>query len=258
MLNWLNWHIMQADMATEMNADLLNTTLSGLVSSVAELIHFVGWLSTLALRLENNSAFLMHFVLNFYEIVCDVYQKYNLPLVVMPPAGIFYPALLSMDSVTINHLCCIMYRYRTNLVAAKQNQQAKKTMLQFKFSSRTCQEYNQYITAMVGCLWTSNVFQRDFHPQGIRLDADVLEKMKVQEYRKGLNIVYHPALTGYAILFLQQVQPEDKIPNFKLIQGRRWEWYLEYLYSQDLHGLKLFIESSINRVSRPPQAKADK
>lgn len=79
-------------------------------------------------------------------------------------------------------------------------------MLQFKFSSRTCQEYNQYITAMVGCLWTSNVFQKDFHPQGIHLEADVLEKMKVKEYRKGLNIVYHPALTGYATLFLQQVR----------------------------------------------------
>uniref|UniRef100_A0A6J0UM80 Centromere protein I isoform X1 n=2 Tax=Pogona vitticeps TaxID=103695 RepID=A0A6J0UM80_9SAUR len=258
LLNWLNWHIMQADMATELNADFLNTTLSGLVSSVAELIHFVGWLSTIALRLENNSAFLMHFILDFYDIVCDVYQKYNLPLLMMPPAGIFYPALLSMDSVTINHLCHIMYRYRTNLVAAKQNQQAKQTMLQFKFSSRSCQEYNQYITAMVGCLWTSNVFQRDFHPQGIHMEPEVLEKMKVQEYRKGLNIVYHPALTGYAMLFLQQVQPEDKTPNFKLIQGRKWEWYLKYLYSQDLQGLKLFIESSINRVSQTSQTKPDK
>ncbi|XP_042336432.1 centromere protein I isoform X2 [Sceloporus undulatus] len=256
LLNWLNWHIMQADMATELNADVLNTTLSGVVSSVAELIHFVGWLSTIALHLENNSAFLMHFILDFYEIVCDVYQKYNLPLVVMPPAGVFYPAVLSMDSVTVDRLCHILYRYRANLIAAKQNQQAKKTILQFKFSSRTCQEYNQYITAMVGCLWTSNVFQKDFHPQGIHMDSEVLEKTKVQEYRKGLNIVYHPALTGYALLFLEQAQPQDETPNFKLIQGRRWEWYLEFLYSQDLQGLKFFIESSINRVSKHSQMKA--
>ncbi|KAH0631005.1 hypothetical protein JD844_004467 [Phrynosoma platyrhinos] len=258
LLNWLNWHVMQADMGTELNTNVLNTTLSGVVSSVADLIHFVGWLSTIALRLENNSAFLMHFILDFYEIVCDVYQKYNLPLVVMPPAGVFYPAVLSMDSVTVDRLCHIMYRYRANLVAAKQNQQAKKTMLQFKFSSRTCQEYNQYITAMVGCLWTSNVFQKDFHPQGIHMDSEVLEKTKVQEYRKGLNIVYHPALTGYALLFLEQAQPQDKTPNFKLIQGRRWEWYLEFLYSQNLQGLKLFIESSINRISQPSQMKASK
>ncbi|XP_061454742.1 centromere protein I isoform X2 [Rhineura floridana] len=258
LLNWLNWHIMQADMATELNVDVLNTTLSGLVSSVAELIQFVGWLSTIALRLENNSTFLMHFILDFYEIVCDVYQKYNLPLVVMPPAGVFYPALLSMDSVTLDQLCHIMYRYRTSLVAAKQNQQAKKTMLQFKFSNRTCNEYNQYLTAMVGCLWTSNVFQKDFHPQGIHMDPEVLEKTRVQGYRKGLNVVYHPALTGYAVLFLQQVQPEDKTPNFKLIQGRQWEWYMEFLYSQELQGLKLFIENSINRVSQSSQTKASK
>ncbi|XP_025023643.1 centromere protein I [Python bivittatus] len=255
LLNWLNWHFLQADMTTDLNADVLDTTLSGLVSSVAELIHFVGWLSTLALHLENNSAFLMHFILEFYEIVCDTYQKYNLPLVVMPPAGVFYPALLSMDSVTVDHLCHIMFRYRTNLIAAKQNQQAKKTLLQFKFSNQTCQEYNQYITSMVGCLWTSNVFQKDFHPQGIYMEPEVLEKTMVQEYRKALNIVYHPALTGYAVLFMQQAQSEDKIPDIKLIQGKRWDWYLEYLYSQELQGLKLFIESSIKRVSQPSQTK---
>lgn len=43
--------------------------------------------------------------------VCDMYLKYNLPLLIMPPAGVFYPALLSMDSVNLNQLCHIMYRY---------------------------------------------------------------------------------------------------------------------------------------------------
>ncbi|KAL8180945.1 UNVERIFIED_CONTAM: hypothetical protein K2H54_042825, partial [Gekko kuhli] len=258
LLNWLNWHIMQTGTTTKSAADLLNTTLSSLVSSVADLIHFVGWLSTVALRLENNSAFLMHFILDFYEIVSDVYLMYNLPLVVMPPAGVFYTALLSMDSVSLDHLCYIMYRYRANLIAAKQNQQAKKTVLQFKFSSQTCQEYNQYITAMVGCLWTSNVFQKDFHHQGIRMGPEVLERTRVKAYRKSFNIVYHPALTGYATLFLQEAQSEDRTPNFQLIQGRRWEWYLEYLYTQELQGLKLFIESSIHRATQSSQAQSSK
>uniref|UniRef100_A0A8C3T022 Centromere protein I n=1 Tax=Chelydra serpentina TaxID=8475 RepID=A0A8C3T022_CHESE len=228
-----------------------NTTLSGLLNSVAELIHFVGWISTVALRLENNATFLMYFILDFYETVCDVYLKYNLPLLVMPPPGVFYPALLSMDSVSLNQLCYIMYRYRTNLVAAKENELIKKTILQFKFSSQTYQEYNQYIMAMVGCLWTSSAFQKDIHPQGIRLDPEVLKKTRVQEVRSSFNIVHHPALMGYAILFLQQAWPEDKTLNFNLIKGRRWNWYLEYLYMQGLQGLKLFIESSINRVSQP-------
>ncbi|XP_048371026.1 centromere protein I [Sphaerodactylus townsendi] len=258
LLNWLNWHIIQTDTTTKSNVDLLNTTLSGLVSSMADLIHFVGWLSTVALRLENNSAFLMHFILDFYEIVSDMYLKYNFPLVVMPPAGIFYTALLSIDSVNLDHLCYIMYRYRANLIAAKQNQQTKKTVLQFKFSSQTCQEYNQYITAMVGCLWTSNVFQKDFHHQGIRMDPEVLERTRVKGYRKSFNIVYHPALTGYAKLFLQEARPEDRIPNFQLIQGRRWEWYQEYLYAQELQGLKLFIESSIHRASQASQTQTNK
>lgn len=78
-------------------------------------------------------------------------------------------------------------------------------MLQFKFSSQTCQEYNQYIIAMAGCLWTSNVFQKDLHPQGILMSPELLEKTRVQDYRRGLNVVYHPALTSYALFFLQQV-----------------------------------------------------
>ncbi|EMP31965.1 Centromere protein I [Chelonia mydas] len=254
--NWLNWHVMQLDMESDPKISPLNTTLSGLVNSVAELIHFVGWISTVALRLENNATFLLYFILDFYETVCDVYLKYNLPLLLMPPPGVFYPALLSMDSVSLNQLCYIMYRYRTNLVAAKENELIKKTILQFKFSSQTYQEYNQYIMAMVGCLWTSSAFQKDIHPQGIRLDPEVLKKTRVQEVRNSFNIVHHPALTGYAILFLQQAWPEDKTLNFNLIKGRRWNWYLEYLYMQGLQGLKLFIESSINRVSQVSQTKS--
>ncbi|XP_067404509.1 centromere protein I [Emydura macquarii macquarii] len=254
--NWLSWHVMQLDMESDPKISPLNTTLSGVVNSVAELIHFVGWISTVALRLENNATFLLYFILDFYETVSDVYLKYNLPLLVMPPAGVFYPALLSLDSVSLNQLCYIMYRYRTNLVAAKENEQVKKTILQFKFSSQTYQEYNQYIMAMVGCLWTSSAFQKDIHPQGIHLDPEVLKKTRVQEVRNSFNIVHHPALMGYAILFLQQAWPEDKTLNFNLIKGRRWNWYLEYLYMQGFQGLKLFIESSINRVSQISQTKS--
>jgi len=50
-----------------------NTTLSGLVNVVAELIHFVGWISTVALRLENNATFLLYFILDFYETVCILF-----------------------------------------------------------------------------------------------------------------------------------------------------------------------------------------
>ncbi|XP_074863962.1 centromere protein I [Carettochelys insculpta] len=254
--NWLNWHVTQLDIESDPKISPLDTTLSGLVNSVAELIHFVGWISSVALRLENNATFLLYFILDFYETVCDVYLKYNLPLLVMPPPGVFYPALLSMDSVSLNQLCYIMYRYRTNLVAAKENERIKKTILQFKFSSQTYQEYNQYIMAMVGCLWTSSAFQKDIHPQGIRLDPEILKKTRVQEVRNSFNIVHHPALMGYAVLFLQQAWPEDKTLNFSLIKGRRWNWYLEYLYAQGLQGLKLFIESSINRVSQASQTKS--
>ncbi|NXI35254.1 CENPI protein, partial [Galbula dea] len=254
--NWLTWHVIQLDSESDTRVPSSNTTLSGLVNTVAELINFVGWISTVALRLEKKSTFLLYFILNFYEAVCDMYLRYNLPLLIMPPAGVFYPALLSMDSVSLNQLCYIMYRYRTNLVAAKENEQSKKKILQFKFSSQTYQQYNQYIVAMVGCLWTSTAFQKDIHPQGLRMDEELLKKTAVQEFKTSFNIVYHPAMMGFAVLFLQQVCPEDTTFNFSLIKGKMWNWYLEYLYTQGLKGLKVFIESSINRVSQASHSEA--
>uniref|UniRef100_A0A674JQV2 Centromere protein I n=1 Tax=Terrapene triunguis TaxID=2587831 RepID=A0A674JQV2_9SAUR len=239
--NWLNWHVMQLDVESDPKISPLNTTLSGLVNSVAELIHFVGWIATVALHLENNATFLLYFILDFYE-------THSCPSLVF----ICVRIQRALKSLPFVH----SFRYRTNLVAAKENELIKKTILQFKFSSQTYQEYNQYIMAMVGCLWTSSAFQKDIHPQGIRLDPEVLKKTRVQEVRNSFNIVHHPALMGYAILFLQQAWPEDKTLNFNLIKGRRWNWYLEYLYVQGLQGLKLFIESSINRVSQVSQTKS--
>ncbi|XP_069723500.1 centromere protein I [Phaenicophaeus curvirostris] len=254
--NWLNCYAIHEDSESDFQRHLLNTTFSGVVDTVAELISFVGHISTVALRLEKNSMLLMYFILNFYKAVCDIYLMYGLPLLIMPPAGVFYPALLSMDPVNLNQLCYIMYRYRTNLVAAKENELSKKEILQFRFSSQTYQQYNQYLSAMVGCLWTSNAFQKDAHPQGLCMDEELLKKTTVHEYKTSLNIVRHPAVLGYAVNFLQQAWPDDTSFNFSLIKGKKWDWYLEYLYAQGLKGLKLFIESSINRVSQASRWKA--
>lgn len=40
------------------------------------------------------------------------------------------------------------------------------------------------------------------------------------------------------------------------LQRKKWDWYLEFLYSQGLKGLKVFIESSISRVSQASRSKA--
>ncbi|XP_065545641.1 centromere protein I isoform X2 [Lathamus discolor] len=254
--NWLNWQMVHLDSAADSQPHSLNTTFSGLVNMVAELIHFVGMISTVALHLESNHTFLLYFILDFYETVCDIYLKYNMPLLIMPPAGVFYPVLLGMDPVNLNQLCYIMYRYRANLVAAKENEHSEKEIQQFRFSSETYKEYNQYITAMVGCLWTSNAFQKDTHPQGLRMDDELLNKTGVKEFKTSFNIVYHPAMIGYAVQFLQQAWPDDTTFNFSLIKGKNWNWYLKYLYAKGLEGLKFFIESSISRVSQASHNKA--
>lgn len=124
-----------------------NMTLSGFKDSVIELIHFVGRLASVGLQLEGCNALLLSFVLDFYETVtvslthgeifqrfssctcawtrlsclflawfllpqvCDTFVKYKLPLMVMPPAGVFYPALLATEPLSVDRLAYIMYRW---------------------------------------------------------------------------------------------------------------------------------------------------
>ncbi|XP_050619913.1 centromere protein I-like [Macaca thibetana thibetana] len=95
--------------------------LGGSMSSVSKLLHYVGWLSTTAVHVESNRTFLLHFILDFYEKVCDTYINYNLPLVVVSLPGILYSVLFSLDANILNQRCFIMSRYRKNLTAAKKN-----------------------------------------------------------------------------------------------------------------------------------------
>ncbi|KAG8447712.1 hypothetical protein GDO86_015000 [Hymenochirus boettgeri] len=249
--NWLLWHSVCAEQVQSQSANI-DSTMSGLVTSVKELVHFVGRLSTLGLQIHNSSL-LLHCVLDFYELVSDMYVTFSLPLIVLPPPGVFYPALLSTDSVNLNQLCYIMYRYRTNLMRAKANEKQKKAHMNLYINSKTFQEFNKYLTAMVGCLWTSQAFHEDTHPQGIHLETHLLKSSGVTTYKKAFNIVYHPALIGYSTHFFQQVVSQDKLFRLQMIKGFLWNKYLDFLYSQGLSGLKLFIESSVNRLASNSQ-----
>nr|XP_027788639.1 centromere protein I [Marmota flaviventris] len=243
--NWLLW--LSVDICMKpLTSSLLETTLGGSMDSVSKLIDYVGWLSTTAMRLESNSTFLLHFILDFYEKVCDIYVNYNLPLVVLFPPGIFHSALLSLDTSILNQLCYIMHRYHKNLSAAKKNELVQKAKSEFNFSSKTYQQFNQYLTTMVGCLWTSKPFEK-----GTYIDLQILESAGIMEYKNSLNLVCHPSLLSYAASFLLQENLEERTINMGSIRGKKWNWYLEYLFSEGLQGLKLFIGNNIHHSYVP-------
>ncbi|XP_005415317.2 PREDICTED: centromere protein I [Chinchilla lanigera] len=243
--NWLLGLSMDVYMKPTTSSPL-ETTLGGSMNSVSTLIHYVGWLSTTALRLESNSTFLLHFILDFYEKVCDIYINHDLPLVVLFPPGIFYSSLLSLDTSVLNQLCYIIHRYHKNLVAAKKNELLQKAKSEFSFSSKTCEQFNHYLKTMVGCLWTSKPFEK-----GIYIDPKILEKTGILKYKNSLNIVHHPSLLSYAASFVLQESPEERTVNMSSIQGKKWSCYLDYLFSEGLQGLKFFIRSSIHHSSVP-------
>lgn len=197
--NWLLWLSMDDHMQS-MTDSPLETTLGGSMNSVSQLIEYIGWLSVIAVRLESNSTLLLHFILDFYEKVCDIYINYDLPLVVLFPPVIFHSALLSLDASILNQLCYIMYRYHSNLIAAKKKDFLHKAKSEFNFNSKVCREFNYYLTAMVCCLWTSKPFAK-----GLFIDLQILEDTGRTEYKNSLNLVHHPSLLSYAAFFLLQV-----------------------------------------------------
>ncbi|XP_041052187.1 centromere protein I [Carcharodon carcharias] len=249
---WLTWHSV---CVAEMDRDIpnvlqspQNVSLSGLVNSVSELVEFTARISMVALQMEAYNSLLLHFILNFYETVSDMYLKYSLPLVILPPAGIFYPALLSLESVNLNQLCYIMYRYRTNLTALKSLDSSKNVHIGLKVNRKTFQQYNTLMKAAVSCLWTSRSFEQDIHPMGIGIEHNLLVQTRVPDSLSSFTIVNHPALMGHAINFIQKGWPDGK-KQLHVIQGKVWNWYVEYLYDQGLDGLKHFLESCIHTVS---------
>uniref|UniRef100_A0A674PKI4 Centromere protein I n=1 Tax=Takifugu rubripes TaxID=31033 RepID=A0A674PKI4_TAKRU len=186
-----------------------NMTLSGFKDSVIELIHFVGRLASVGLQLEGCHTLLLSFVLDFYETVCDTFLKYGLPLVVMPPAGVFYPALLATDPVSVDRLAYIMYRYKVNLTSAKSQGTVAEA---FHISRQTFREFNHYIIIMVNCLWNSRMFQTS------NLD------MKLELRRQKLDVKSDCAFQD----------------------PKSWNWYLEYLFTQGWDGLQQFVQSNVS------------
>ncbi|XP_050998453.1 centromere protein I [Acomys russatus] len=241
--NWLLWLSTSAHVQPVTDSPL-ETTLGGSMNSVLQLIEYVSWLSVIAMRLESNSTLLLHFILDFYEKVCDIYISYGLPLVVLFPPVVFHSALLSLDASVLNQLSYIMYRYRTNLIAAKKKDVLHTEKYEFSLPSKIYQEFNFYLKAMVYCLWVSKPFEK-----GMYIDPQNLEDTGGTEYKHSLNLVHHPSLMSYAASFLLQESPEERTVDLNSIRGKKWNWYLDYLFSEGFQGLNLFIKSSIRRSS---------
>ncbi|EHB08461.1 Centromere protein I [Heterocephalus glaber] len=85
--NWLLWLSVDSHMKPMMGSPL-ETTLDESMNSVSKLIHYVGRLSTTAMRLESNSTFLLYFILDFYE---KMWSAWDLTTLTQDKAGITGP-----------------------------------------------------------------------------------------------------------------------------------------------------------------------
>ncbi|XP_029020176.1 centromere protein I [Betta splendens] len=240
LLKWLTWHSVYAledDLDISLNSHTsINMTLSGFKDSVMKLIHFVGRLASVGLQLEGCHSVLLSFILDFYETVCDTFLKYGLPLVVVPPPGVFYPALMATDPVSVDRLAYIMHRYKVNLMSAKTQEKVTEA---FYISRQTIREFNHYMVVMVNCLWNSKMF----HPgMGVQLGEELLLRSNVAQHWRSFDLIHHPAFLSYAVDFHQRCWPARRDMDLNSIKlAKPWSWYLEYLYSQGYDGLKQIV-----------------
>ncbi|XP_077139544.1 centromere protein I [Ranitomeya variabilis] len=238
--NWLVKNSINPDHESAERSD----TISVLMASGDALIQFAGGLCTSGI-LSHDSPLLLHIILDFYVLVSNIYIRFNLPLIVLPPPAVFYAALLCTDSVNLNQLCFIMSRFRDNIMMVKKNKQIHMLV---NISHQTYQVYNQYLTAMVGCLWTSQAFNQDTHPQGIKMAPELFVQANVPMYKKAFNIIHHPALLGYSVAFLRERLSEEQMFDLHLLKGKYWDFFIEYVSNYGLTDFKLFIERSVKRV----------
>uniref|UniRef100_A0A3B4G0J1 Centromere protein I n=1 Tax=Pundamilia nyererei TaxID=303518 RepID=A0A3B4G0J1_9CICH len=260
LLKWLTWHSIYAledDLDISLNSHTsINMTLSGFKDSVMELIHFVGRLASVGLQLEGCHCLLLSFVLDFYETVCDTFLKYGLPLIVMPPAGVFYPALFATDPVSVDRLAYIMHRWVLSTSMGSCHKLILMHTLQaFHISRQTFREFNHYVVVMVNCLWNS----RMFHPgMGVQLGEELLLKSNVPQYGSSFDLVHHPAFMSYAVNFHQKCWPGKKDMDLNSIKhSKPWSWYLEYLFTQGYDGLKHFVQSNISWQLKADDGQVD-
>ncbi|XP_036933932.1 centromere protein I [Acanthopagrus latus] len=248
LLKWLTWHSVYA-LEDDLDISLksytsINMTLSGFKDSVMDLVHFVGQLASVGLQLEGCHSLLLSFTLDFYETVCDMFLKYGLPLVVMPPPGVFYPTLFATDPISVDRLAYIMYRYKVNLASAKSQEKLTEA---FHISSQTFHEFNRYVIVMVNSLWNSRMFKPDMD---LKLREELLLKSSVPQYWASFDLIHHPAFMSYAVDFHQKCWPERKDMDLNSIKDSKpWIWYLEYLFTQGYDGFKLFFQSNISQKS---------
>ncbi|XP_041652874.1 centromere protein I isoform X2 [Cheilinus undulatus] len=256
LLKWLTWHSVYAledDLDISLNSHTsINMTLSGFKDSVMELVLFAGRLASVGLQLEGCNSLLLSFILDFYETVCDMFLKYGLPLVLMPPPGVFYPTLFATDPVSVDRLAYIMYRYKVNLTSAKSQERVTEA---FHISRQTFQQFNNYVVVMTNCLWNSRVF----HPgMGVQLGEELLLKSNVPQYWTSFDLIHHPAFRSYAVDFHQQCWPGRKDMDLNSIKlSKPWSWYLEYLFTQGYDGLKQFFQDNISQLQTAGDGRGD-
>ncbi|XP_038050273.1 centromere protein I-like [Patiria miniata] len=221
--------------------------------TIQELTEYVDRISTLALLIEKDHVLLMHYVLEFFELVSCLHLRYGVPFVYVPSSGSFYRALFSSNAMVCSRLCKIICNYKDEFQALKKMVSIEDSDSLFTSNMRDgIQLLNQYILDLSNALWRNKAFLSGNKTKVFDIPVTALQTTGVKHINEAFSIHLHMAMLPFANSFLEQTQPEGKKVHPSLIRSSERDAYLEFLKRERLDGVVAFINTFIKRNQTTP------
>ncbi|XP_033637243.1 centromere protein I-like [Asterias rubens] len=229
--------------------------------TIQELTTYVDRISGLGLIIEKDNVLLMHYVLEFFELISCLHLRYAVPFAYVPSSGTFYRALFASNAMSCSRLCKIICNYKDAFQALKKMVSNEESDLLFTNIMRDgIQLLNQYILDMSNALWRNKAFLHSNKTVVFDIPVTTLQTTGVKHINEAFSIHLHMAMLPFACSFLKQTQPKGKKVHPSLIRSSERDTYLDFLKRERLDGIVSFINTFIKRnvIHPTPQKQSSK
>ncbi|KAJ8303826.1 hypothetical protein KUTeg_018619 [Tegillarca granosa] len=165
------------------------------VTAVEDLIQYTSRLCTLALQIEQNHCLLQHCILDFFDLVSTLRQKYDFPCSLFPSLNVFVRPFFSDNGMGITRVCTIITNNALWRGAAFMSLKEDQAFFNFDPAhydqSPNRDVFSMYMhQGMLGYAWMflkeTQPAENKGHPKGIKAVKDVFLNFLEREYMNGI------------------------------------------------------------------------
>jgi len=223
---------------------------------IFEFVKFVDQLATLALEVEADNAIIEHAVCSFYEMVCCLNRKYQLPFVFPPSSGIVYRSLFSINAMAVSRMCGILSQFKPELDSLRQQKQLEGSTVIVSFSDglEKIKLLNSYIWSYCCALWRNKVFHTLMPTDCLNLPPEIISRLKFPTISSCLSLSHSPAFSSLAWEYLKGIErvmesPETVILRPEMIKDDARIFYIEFLKGRGLEGIHIFLYTFLSTLA---------